>query len=718
MFEKASQRIFLGVSLVLLVAISVIGFSKNAGHLFPGGDGLLALRGIAQLQGWLPPGFYSSADMLQGFGDIAWPINYAFEPGYQLSLLIFGLGSSYALESQVFISTVLAIELFLATFVASRCFGFSWFVSVLAAWASPLLMLPYFGFSRLYPLLVFAPHYGTLIGENLLALAAFACVGRSASVGGRRFWKDALLCAAILLMLAHVTLLNPVAVAMWLPLQAVVGGGLLVSSKDRRELRSKIVVAAVLSLICLATFGAFLYGQFAYAVATFWPAELENQLQQWQFVSTWFRPLEVTGKILIGMALVGMLLAMFDRSMRAIAASTLAFVLFLVFLGCLTIYFDLWRGPSPVYLEMLIDPLYAMFAAYAVAGAGALVAMAVRRYRPRAEMAPRRLQAIGSGIAIAIIPAVALVGVWHVDRVPRIYGPAPPTRPPIVAFLEDKIAIKHKAAFRGRVATFLLQNREEAAGWVDLIMVNAARVDNTGNDYFWSGLWPLWIPTLFEYNQIMSPAFFRTAVDLWARPGDKQMRNVIVLRRADARTLALFGVRFVVSDAPLPAPFQLETSEATSSKEMLYLSEVPDVNLGDYSPTEIQVVGTFRDALDTILKPGFDGRRTAILFNDESRLLPAKLVPAANVQVVVEQGGLDVKASSADTSLLVLPFEFSNCLTIHLVGADGPMPRVVRTDGALTGVLFSKQVHVPSPTSPARSLSRPAASRTRRSSAD
>jgi hypothetical protein len=72
---------------------------------------------------------------------------------------------------------VLSLELFLATFVPARAFGFNRLIALMAAWLSPLLLLPLFGFSLLYPLLVFAPHFGTVISENLLILAAFSFVG-------------------------------------------------------------------------------------------------------------------------------------------------------------------------------------------------------------------------------------------------------------------------------------------------------------------------------------------------------------------------------------------------------------------------------------------------------------------------------------------------------------------------------------------------------------
>jgi hypothetical protein len=140
-----------------------------------------------------------------------------------------------------------------------------------------------------------------------------------------------------------------------------------------------------------------------------------------------------------------------------------------------TVYFDFWRAPSPVYFETLIDPIYAMFAAYAVVRVGAILRDVVARDQPNTKSTLRRLQTIAS--AIAIIPAAAVAGSLYIDRVPRIYGPAPPTRPPLVALLAEEIAITPGSVFRGRVATILLQNRPEPAGWGDMITAALPRLE-------------------------------------------------------------------------------------------------------------------------------------------------------------------------------------------------------------------------------------------------
>jgi hypothetical protein len=700
MSTKGHQLYLVLASLVLLALISIFSFGRNVGYLFPGGDGTAVLLRIADLHSEFSTLFGVSADMLEGFGDMA-PVNYRLEPSYNLGLLALGAGSAYSGELHAFVNTVLSLELFLATFVAAQCFGFRFVASLMAAWLTPLLLLPFFGYPFLYPLLLFTPHAATMMSENLLALAAFTRLGRPLRSGTSPLWKDGLLYVAIVLLLTHMAINSPLASFLWLPVLVMLGFGLLFAAGSRAEARARFMWGAAAFVAWLAMFGVYTYGQYVYTATRFWATELDSNNIEWQFVSSWFRPLEPTGPIVISVALFGLLLALFDRPLRPLAIATLALMTALFGGGALMVNTDAWRGPAPVYIEVFLAPAYLMFAAYAVVRCGCLLRDAVLRYRSNAAPTLKRLQVVGSAIvvgiipasaiAVATIPAFAINGPYHALAKQRIFGPTPPTRPPLVSTLVDSIAISPGSAFRGRVATLLLQNHGGPVTWKDLIKLHVVLVDSTGNDYYWSGLWPFRIPTLFEYSQVMSPAYFRTAVDLWARSGDKQIRNVVVLRQANPKTLALFGVKFVISDAPLPAPFRLEATERTSDSETLYLYKVPDVNLGGYSPTEIMKVATFNEALDAVSAPAFNAQQTAVVFDVEGDL-KRRLVPAEDVQIRFVAGALMISASSVGTSLLILPFEFSRCLEVSSNKLDAPAPAILRVDGPLTGMLFSNRL--------------------------
>jgi hypothetical protein len=101
---------------------------------------------------------------------------------------------------------------------------------------------------------------------------------------------------------------------------------------------------------------------------------------------------------------------------------------------------------------------------------------------------------------------------------------------------------------------------------------------------------------------------------LLADPGDQQIRSVTVLTRPHAAYLQSLGVRYVVTDMKLPPPFDLrETEPAVGAVPAVSLYELPDANLGGYSPTELVVCPDSRAAVARLAEPGFDFRRTAVV---------------------------------------------------------------------------------------------------------
>jgi hypothetical protein len=168
------------------------------------------------------------------------------------------------------------------------------------------------------------------------------------------------------------------------------------------------------------------------------------------------------------------------------------------------------------------------------------------------------------------------------------------------------------------------------------------------------------------------------------------MRNVIVLRRPDAHVLGILGVRFIISDTELTEPFQLMMTEHTHKDEVLFLYEVPEVNLGTAAPTEIEVAKGFDEAVDRLTNVTFDAKRSVIVF--DSTIAHKRLHPVHHAEVLMIPGGFSVEARSSGTSLLVLPFEFSRCLQIDTVADDIDPPRLFRVNAIETGVLFSRHL--------------------------
>jgi hypothetical protein len=157
------------------------------------------------------------------------------------------------------------------------------------------------------------------------------------------------------------------------------------------------------------------------------------------------------------------------------------------------------------------------------------------------------------------------------------------------------------------------------------------------------------------------------------------------MRKVDPELLRLFGVRYVIADASLPPPAELvQTQSVEGDPTNLRLYQFADVNTGNYSPTELVPAADAATALK-FLGSGRNFQRAVAVENPPAE----QLVPASSVRIFAERGGLRLAASAVGTSLIVLPFEYSNCLTLERMSTDGAPPRLLRVDLLLTGVLFS-----------------------------
>jgi hypothetical protein len=126
--------------------------------------------------------------------------------------------------------------------------------------------------------------------------------------------------------------------------------------------------------------------------------------------------------------------------------------------------------------------------------------------------------------------------------------------------------------------------------------------------------------------------------------------------------LSLWGVRFAISDQPLPfgslrveMPVSLSDPPLYNSPIRLY--ELAEPSLGDYSPTEIIRAKSASEMLARMGRSDFDGKRLAVTDSD----VPGRLVPAREASMTLIEGGLLLQAESEGDSLLVLPVQYSHC---------------------------------------------------------
>src|SRR5262249_51340698 len=117
--------------------------------------------------------------------------------------------------------------------------------------------------------------------------------------------------------------------------------------------------------------------------------------------------------------------------------------------------------------------------------------------------------------------------------------------------LTSQIKLRRDPKFRGRGAVRIGRIFPEERIWQRYSLVHYFAQSATGNLHDGPELWQDDVPTLMEYNTLITPAYFAFVRAFLTDPRDIQYRNIIGTRHIDPRILKLRGVRFVTTDLPI-----------------------------------------------------------------------------------------------------------------------------------------------------------------------
>jgi hypothetical protein len=539
-----------------------------------------------------------------------------------------------------------------------------------------LLAMPFFWPIPLYPITGMVPHYLQITSVVALMIGCFFAIGRTSRTAGVGL-------TAALFILAYLSAsAAPALFTLAAPVFLLFGTAYLVVA-ERGERRAKVVAVVVLVAAAIPGVLPFLAGTLLNSVPFFFKNELITFQGGWDNVGMVFSSQTWRGgPYFFAFSMAGCLLAAVwgGRTLRATAIATLLGVALLIGAGAL---FNTVMRPLVGLrdLEIFLWPFYALFS-------GLLLAFMWRLLTPMEGGVWR-----WGGRTLLLMPAIAAVTLSFPDEGKSNWAPwpFPPEEAGLVQTLREEISLSDNLNYRGMVATFTgFQATDDALTWMRLFSNDHQLHHQSGNDYRAQGLWYFGIPTLFGYNQLMTPQFYLMTSRLLARPSDRQMRNVIVLSQVNVNYLRSVGVRFAITDYPLPlaaADVILRQKTTVGDVATLYLYELSDPNLGTYSPTEAVVFSTTVGAIDAFRKPNFDFRQRVAVMEP----VAADLTPAAVESVEVGRMGMRVRASSPGASLLVLPLQFSRCLDLNANG-EGVAARLVRANVMQTGLLFTGRI--------------------------
>jgi hypothetical protein len=661
------------LALLGFIAVLALGLARNNACLFMSLDGT-AWRITLDAQAADRTAFsQSGVDPYQGSFDAYYPAYREYLVPSALSMLV---GSSIPGKTATY--TIYAAFLLIASYLMARSIGFDAPTSLIGGFLLPCMALPFFldNPGVFYPLFSLNPHITQIVGLSLLIVASFWAL--DASAGRANLLLIAVPC--LCLMLAILSLVPYV--ALMVPATALYGGASFFSARRWYDNWPRLVAGLLMIAVPIAL-GAltYIHGLVGYTAYQFFSGEFEQTRANLIYASTIFWP-GPFDKILIALGFVSALWLAVCRGGRIrlfAIAHLLITATYLVGAFVIVWYVPTYQGPSPVYFETCFWAYSLLFCAGALVQlVQSVVRLALWRRRPY-----RRLVRYGTYLPVALVIAAGLafdvVGNSHKPNPCAQSGFTPVADTPITEVLKRSVALSAGMPFRGSVATIDSTGEKPPVNWNQLHSIDLSLWRATGNDHRIVGLWHFGIPTLFQYFTFITPPYYLLLTDFLARPADQQTRSVLVFTQIEARMLQLWGVRYLLTDSDSAAGTEV-TSVRGGDLPRLRLLELPQPNLGNYSPTRVQQAPDFRTGLADLHAAGFDGSKTII--TDASLAEP--LVEAGRVSLIYEKDGFHISAESTGRSVLVLPAQYSHCWSASGQGD----PRLFRADLMQLGVAF------------------------------
>jgi len=697
----------MNITAVFLIAYYL--FEINSRSLFFDWDGHHMLAFIAERHRFFPTLFGMGSDPVIGLGNISLPINPMWFPSFVLSTTASGeIDAPLAF-------TIGTTELFAATVLCGRLNGFAIGPSIAGAWLLTLMTWQLFGMPAIYTLWFSLPCHAEMLAVSTVMVSAALHLGK------RSIPHSIMLTGVIFLCLTYYMLAFPTSLILTAPIALIfAAAGFLLPTGRRQRLMIIMCLAGIGLAALMLGYIHYLAGLVSYTAASQFP-DLSKQVLKLYGKASYLLWTPATSlspslifspeRIMVGGGLMGSLIIIWRgsaRQRRLALGVALAEISFLA-IAITNYWVDYWVGPAIWYFELYLFPYFALCICLVLL---ALLRIACRQAVRRFPLMPqqRLLRHANAAVALMLPLAVALEA-WAVGPAVRaeseksdwfrLASHYPQPASAITQILKSEIKLIPDQKFRGRVAVMVGRIFPEERNWQRYSLVRYFAQFVTGNRHDGPGLWQDDVPTLMEYNTLMTPAYFALMRTFLTDPGDLQFRNLVGTRRIDLRILRAVGVRFVITDLPMsgatlraqiPIPVSPEARGllgfANHQLEHfdLFLYELDVVNVGQFSPTTTKLAADANETLTYLSHDTLHLEHTVVV----SESMPDQLTSASLELFARGRDEYRLRANSAGRSILLLPIEFSRCLKISDAAAG--RPRMFRADLLLTGVLFERQL--------------------------
>jgi hypothetical protein len=591
-----------GAKLALIIAVPGVNYG--------GADGKAAQAEILATLEFGRPFDISNLNPLQGLGSQMMPMNVWVNPAYWPFAL-------FDKELATKISGVVALFCYaVACYAMARCFDLPRLPSVVAAQLSVMLFGPAVLFLSFSVVFCTIPGLAVVYAPHVLAFGLLARLSPD--------WPRLLLIAGSLLALLFYSLYYDPLWTMVSGLAWIVPFGVVAFSPLRWD--TILVRCAVLGscAVVLLLSGAleYVYSLSQYTARVQFPDLLQRPRLP-VFASVIFQ--SSFAKYFYWACVPGWTLGIWLLHGRAqtlvIAAAASAVSLAAYAMAYLYLELGNWVLPLPIYIE---HALFALFWTEAIAGYwGGVKGLFARARRwtheaDRAErgasrwqgrlqsLSPQRTTAVTEIAAMLMISIVLVVSIVKARKYSNYWYEPWSNEPELREYLGNKIGLRVNSQFRGSVMF-------HTGGYDELLTLN--------------NLWVDAVPTINEYSQLVTPQAIYFIEQLFKRNVSSDLNWFLPwINSGNAsfavlfRTLRALGVRYIGGYEPFHIPDKKDFAPASFPRRqpgnppgLWVIQEISDVNIGDYSPTEITTARSAAEIVAYLSNTNFDLVRQAVL---------------------------------------------------------------------------------------------------------
>jgi hypothetical protein len=261
----------------------------------------------------------------------------------------------------------------------------------------------------------------------------------------------------------------------------------------------------------------------------------------------------------------------------------------------------------------------------------------------------------------------------------------------IYKYVTKNLSIKHDNQFKGRLAAITF--RRDLYGDKENLLANL--FDDFDTDFTYTNknhsnfrFTPIIdeVPIIYDINRFISVPSISQMNYLLSNPNDIRQDQSFYPSKPSVKWFQIYGIRYLVTTekSNLFKPLIVEHFPNIT----LYLYEISDVNLGTYTPTNQIIVDSIADSLFAMDGHNFNPKQS---FTTMAEQLGA-LTPAYESTLNVNGNEIQIKSKSNSKSLLVIPFEYSNCLKVKSSSND--FFKIINVNASQIGVYFKNNLDI------------------------